>query len=231
MNYPRLKYIETILKHFTCNDIKSLEQRYRAQFINSLSGFKSANLIGTYDKEFNSNLAMISSVIHLGADPALIGFIMRPDNGERHTLDNIITSKHYTINQVSTNIYQKAHQCSARYPKHESEFVHSGLTPQYIGSVNAPFVKESRLKYAVQLKEILPISLNDTQLIIGEIIHIICEKSAIQPDGYIDIESLNTVCVSGLDSYHSPQRLSRLSYAKPYTVPQALPLSGLQKEA
>lgn len=35
------------------------------------------------------------------------------------------------------------------------------------------------------------------------------------PDGYVDIESLDLVTISGLDSYHSTQRLHRLSYAKP----------------
>lgn len=215
-----------ILHHLTRDDIKSLNQRYKAQLINSLSGFKSANLIGTQDTAAKSNLAIISSVVHLGASPALVGFVMRPDNGERHTLDNIINSKYYTINQVSTDIYQKAHQCSARYPRQESEFLHSGLSAHYISGVSAPFVKESRLKYAVQLKEIVPIALNNTQFIIGEIIHIMCDEKVIQPDGYIDIEALNTVTVSGLDSYHASTRLSRLSYAKPNILVEKLSVSG-----
>ena len=32
---------------FTADDISEMEQRYRANFINSLSGFKAANVIGT----------------------------------------------------------------------------------------------------------------------------------------------------------------------------------------
>lgn len=214
------------MNHLTSNDIQSLNSRYRAQLINSLSGFKSANLIATQDNIDNTNLAIISSVVHLGASPALVGFVMRPDNGERHTLDNIINSKQYTINQVSTDIYQKAHQCAASYPRQESEFTHSGLTEQYIDSISAPFVKESRLKYAVQLKQIVPIELNNTQFIIGEIIHIICEENVIQPDGYIDIEALNTASLSGLDSYHSSSRLSRLSYAKPNRILEQLDVAG-----
>jgi len=196
--------------------------RHRARFVNSLSGFKSANLIGTQNDKGQSNLAIFSSVVHLGASPALIGFVMRPDNGARHTLDNIISTTHYTINQVSTDFYRGAHQSSARYPKDQSEFMHSALTTSYIDNVNAPFVNESRLKYAVKLQEIVPISLNNTQFIIGEITHVICEKNAIQDDGYIDIEALETVSVSGLDSYHTSKRLSRLSYAKPGTFSAAI---------
>lgn len=196
--------------------------RQRAHFINSLSGFKSANLIGTQDVNGQTNLAIFSSVVHLGASPALVGFIMRPDNNDRHTLDNISMSKQYTINQVSANFYEKAHQTSARYPREKSEFDEVDLSTFHLDSINAPFVKESSLKYAVTLKEILPIPLNNTLFVIGEITDVICDQEVIKDDGYIDIESLQTVSVSGLDSYHTSQRLSRLSYAKPNTIPHDL---------
>lgn len=187
--------------------------RNRAQFINSLSGFKSANLIATQDKQGHTNVAIFSSVVHLGASPALVAFIMRPDTGQRHTLDNILETQVYTINQISETFYKQAHQTSARYPIDDSEFDMTGLHCGYLEQV--PYVKESSLKYVVKLKEILPITLNNTQMVIGEITDVLCEESAITEDGYIDIEALQTVSVSGLDSYHSSQRLSRLNYAKP----------------
>jgi flavin reductase (DIM6/NTAB) family NADH-FMN oxidoreductase RutF len=203
-----------------------MDSRYRARFINSLSGFKSANLIGTHDCSGKSNLAIFSSVVHLGSSPALVGFIMRPDNGYRHTLDNIISTKNYTINQVSTEFYNSAHQSSARYEKTQSEFIQLGLSENYLGNIKAPFVKESRLKYAVKLKEVMPISLNDTLFIIGEITHVICDKVAIKDDGYIDIEALEKVTVCGLESYHKSERLTRLSYAKPDVFTTDISLNG-----
>jgi flavin reductase (DIM6/NTAB) family NADH-FMN oxidoreductase RutF len=193
--------------------MKQMPSRYRARFINSLSGFKSANLIATQDNQGNTNVAIFSSIVHLGASPALVGFIMRPDTGQRHTLDNIIETQTYTINQVSEAFYQQAHQTSARYSIDDSEFDMTGLECGYID--NVPFVKQSNLKYVVKLKEIMPIPLNNTQMVIGEITDVLCEESVIEKDGYIDIEALQTVTISGLDSYHSSQRLSRLSYAKP----------------
>jgi flavin reductase (DIM6/NTAB) family NADH-FMN oxidoreductase RutF len=206
-----------------------MPDRQKAMFINCLSGFKSANLIATQDQQGNSNLAIFSSVVHLGANPALVGFIMRPDNDERHTLNNIINTTQYTINQVSADFYHKAHQTSARYTKHQSEFQQVGLSEHYIDDIAPPFVKESHLKYAVKLKEIVPITLNNTQFIIGEITHVICNEKAIQADGYIDIEALETVTVSGLDSYHSSKRLSRLSYAKPARHSHHLLVNGIIK--
>lgn len=201
--------------------------RYRAMFINSLSGFKSANLIGTRDKDGNTNLALFSSVVHLGADPALIGFVMRPDNGSRHTLENIIATNQYTINQVSADFYKAAHQSSARYSKEQSEFQMIGLTTSYVSNVSAPFVTESKLKFAMKLIEVMPIQSNNTQFIIGEITHVLCETGAVKQDGYIDIEALGTVSVSGLDSYHQTRRLSRLEYAKPDKQAQSLTVDGL----
>lgn len=208
------------------NDLAKMTPRYKAQVINSLSGFKSANLIGTVSKDNINNLAMFSSVFHLGSSPAIVGFITRPSSVERHTLENIQQTKQFTINQVNEDFWQEAHQTSARYSAGQCEFKATGLTPETIHKIKAPFVKESRLKYALTLKEIVPIQQNGTLLVIGEITNIICDKAAIKSDGYIDIESLNTIMVSGLDSYHTSKRLSRLSYAKPDKKSVPLSLNG-----
>lgn len=201
--------------HISHDSLSQLERRYRAQLINSLSGFKSANLIGTQDTLGRTNLAIISSVFHLGADPALVGFISRPDTVQRDTLANIIATGSYTINQVNSDIWQQAHQTSARYDSGQCEFSAVGLTPMHQPQVVAPFVTESRLKYAVKLESYQTIELNQTLLVIGRITDIWLDDVALKPDGSIDIESLNTVCVSGLDCYHTTERLGRLSYAKP----------------
>ena len=74
---------------FNASDIANMEQRYRANFINALSGFKSANLIGTISKSGQHNLAIVSSVFHIGAHPPLMGMIMRPHTVPRDTLQNI----------------------------------------------------------------------------------------------------------------------------------------------
>jgi flavin reductase (DIM6/NTAB) family NADH-FMN oxidoreductase RutF len=151
---------------------------------------------------------------------------MRPDSVSRHTLDNILQTKHYTINQVSQAFWRQAHQTSARYPQSQSEFEATELGLSYIDGHHAPFVKESKVKYSVVLKEIIPIASNNTQFIIGEITNVLCESSAIKADGFIDIESLATVCVSSLDSYHLTQHLGRLGYAKPEDKANDMTLDG-----
>ncbi len=78
------------MKHFTRNDLDELQRRKRANLINSITGYKPANLIGTIDENGRTNLAIFSSCVHLGANPPLIGFIMRPiGDVTRHTYSNI----------------------------------------------------------------------------------------------------------------------------------------------
>ena len=200
--------------HLTKQAIADLENRYRAHLINSLSGFKSANLVGTQDNNGQTNLAIVSSVFHLGAHPPLVGMIIRPHSVPRHTLENLLATKQYTINHVNKDIYNKAHQTSARYDKDESEFDATGLSTEYLNDFTSPFVKESKLKYALELKEHHHLAINGTELIIGEITDIYLDEDCLQEDGFVDIEAIDTVAVSGLDSYHVTERLARLAYAK-----------------
>lgn len=50
--------------------------------------------MGTVNKIGHTNLAIFNSVIHIGANPPLMGFISRPNSGERHTLENIQETKY-----------------------------------------------------------------------------------------------------------------------------------------
>lgn len=191
-----------------------MNQRQRAHFINSLSGFKSANLIGTQNEQGQTNLSIVSSVIHLGADPAYIAFINRPHTVQRDTLENIYETNVYTINHVNSSIYKDAHHTSARYPSHISEFDQTSLIPIY-SDFRAPYVQQSHIKMGVEFREKKDIELNGTVLIIGEIVEVLIDSSFIQDDGKIDIVAAQTVSVSGLDEYHTASSLGRLEYAKP----------------
>ncbi|MCH8542416.1 MAG: flavin reductase family protein [Alcanivorax sp.] len=210
----------------TAFDPGNMPRRYRTNFINALSGFKSANLVGTRNTDGRENLALFSSAVHLGADPALLALVSRPPASDRHTLDNITATGCFTVNQVHADMIAPAHQCSARYARDVSEFDAVGLTPWYSGTLQAPYVGESRLRLGLVLRELVPVALNDTVIIIGEITEVFTETGAVGADGYVDIEALGAVAVSGLDSYHGTQRLSRLQYAKPDKDPAPLAAGG-----
>ncbi len=191
-----------------------MEKRYRTNFINSLSGYKSANLIGTVSSEGVSNLAVFSSVVHLGADPALVGFINRPHSVQRQTLENIYATGYYTINHINPAFFDRAHQTSARYPANTSEFSAVGLSEEY-SDFHAPYVAESNIKFGVKFLQKNDIELNQCLLVIGEIVEVFCGNEHVHPDGKIDIESAQSMAVSGLDEYHCGKSLARLPYAKP----------------
>lgn len=196
-------------------EIKELNNRYRALFITALSGYKSANLIGTCDHEKNTNLAIFSSVFHIGSHPPLLGMITRPHSVSRHTLENILQTQYYTINHVNKSIYRQAHQTSARYDKETSEFQTVGLTEQWHKDFMAPFVKESRIQLGMELQERHSLAINNTELIIGEITYINIKDDIVNDDGYVAIDHAESVAVSSLDTYHCTQLLSHLSYARP----------------
>lgn len=192
-----------------------MSKRYRTQLINSLSGFKSVNLVGTISQEGITNLSVISSVIHLGANPALMGFIMRPVSVRRDTYKNILDTGYFTFNHIHSDFYKKAHQTSARYDFGVSEFDTSGLNPSFKNNFKAPFVSESAVQIGLQFKEALNIEANNTILIIGAVQEVYYPENCLNEDGYLDIESAGSITCSGLDSYHTTERLARLSYAKP----------------
>ncbi len=196
-------------------DLMKMDLRNRAQLINSLGGFKSVCLIGTVNAEQETNIAIFSSIVHIGANPPLICFVMRPDAAERHTLLNIESTGCYTINHITKEIYQQAHQTSARYSKEISEFDATGLTAEFKDDFIAPYVQQSKVQLGVVFKQRLDINLNNTSFIIGEINHIYYPEDCICEDGFLDVEKAGTLTCSGLDSYHTTQRLQRLSYAKP----------------
>ncbi len=214
------------MQQFTPTEWQSWERFYRANFINSLTGFKSASLIGTINAQGVPNLGMFSSMVHIGSDPALIGYINRPVAAAPHTLANIKSNGFYTVNHIHPSFVDKAHQTSAKYPDEVNEFKEVGLTEEYLEGINVPFVKESSIKYLLSLKEIVPITLNATFLVIGQLEQVLIDPS-LQPtaDGFLELDQIGSICSNGLDAYYNTTLIERYAYAKPYEPIQKLILN------
>jgi len=206
---------ETIVKHITHEQIMNMEKQERVHFANSLGGFKSVGLIGTQNNKNQTNLAIVDSILHIGSNPPLFGMVFRPGVVARHTLENILETGFYTINHINEKIHKQAHQTSAKYDRDCSEFDVTGLTPEYKNNFFAPFVKESNVQLAMEFKEKITLSINNTVLIIGEVKDVYFPEDCLQKDGFLDIEKAESITCSGLDSYHNTTQVSRLSYAKP----------------
>ena len=204
-----------MIKTFTHEELMQLPGRYRGQLLNKVSGLKPANLIGTISKTGQSNLAVFNSVVHIGANPPYIGFILRPTTVERHTYENIKETGVYTINQITTAIHQQAHQTSAKYDRSISEFETVGLREHYHLDFPAPFVSESPIKIGLRFEEEHYIKCNATRLVIGRVEHLQLPEAAIAEDGSVNLAEQDGVAIAGLDSYYSVELLGRYGYAEP----------------
>ena len=196
----------------TRSDIDQLDKQARVNLMNSITGFKSANLIGTANKNKLSNLAVFSTVTHLGSNPPLIGMITRPTTVPRHTYDNILTTGHYTINHIHASHTKAAHQCSAKYDVDTSEFKACGFQEEYVEDCTAPFVKEANIKIGLIHKETIEIKTNGTLLIVGEVIVINIHEELLDTEMNVDLVKAETVAISGLNNYHHAQLIE--SYGK-----------------
>ncbi|MGB0837384.1 MAG: flavin reductase family protein [Flavobacteriaceae bacterium] len=201
-------------------DIQELDRISRLKLVNSISGVKPANLVGTVNKEGQSNLAIFSSVFHLGSDPALLGLIARPltkDSG--HTLRNIQEIGEYTINHVHEDFIKKAHYTSAKFAPDISEFDRCALEEYYVKEIKAPFVKESKVKIGLEFKQAIPIEANGTTLVIGQISYIELEDKILS-DEALDLEAAGSTGISGLNSYYALKRIEEFPYVRLNEVPE-----------
>jgi flavin reductase (DIM6/NTAB) family NADH-FMN oxidoreductase RutF len=207
---------------FNSDQISQMEKQYRVSLINSLIGYRALNLLGTTSNDGITNLCIISSVFHLGANPPLIGLVIRPEREHNDTLRNIGSTGQYTLNNVLPGWYMRAHQTSASYPSGVSEFDACHFKKQYVQGFKAPFVEESNIRIGLELRDMLDMEINGTTLVIGEVIHILTEDELITVDGTIDHTKAKTMTVAGLDTYFLPQLVGKLAYAKPGIEPHLL---------
>ena len=79
--------------------------------------------------------------MHLGSNPALLGFVIRPQHKKKsHTFLNIQETQYFTINSITESFYKKAHLTSSKIL--ESEFDVFNIDKEYIEDFHAPFVKK-----------------------------------------------------------------------------------------
>lgn len=202
-------------KHvFSSNDWQDREDRFWANFFNTLSGFRSSVLIGTTGKTGVQNLAIFNSLVHLGAHPPLLGFILRPTTVPRGTYENILETGYYSLNHITEKMLDAAHQTSAKYDNETSEFEAVKLTPE-LGIYPAPYVAESPVKMMLKFEEEHLIQRNGTRLIAGEIVEVRLDKNLMEEDGSIKMAANKLLATSGLYHYHSVDFLKKKDYAKP----------------
>jgi flavin reductase (DIM6/NTAB) family NADH-FMN oxidoreductase RutF len=206
------------MKFFGYNDIQDLEKIYQINLINSCSGFKSANLLGTVSENGITNVAVFSSVTHLGSNPPTLGFILRPTTVPRNTYKNILDTGIFTINHIWEDIIEDAHHTSAKYTEEISEFDMTNLEPEFKGNFKAPFVKNAPVQMSMKFMEEIYVPSNNVILIVGQIQELFVHHELLQEDGLINLSKGKVVAINGLDTYTLPKFKTQLPYQRPKNI-------------
>jgi flavin reductase (DIM6/NTAB) family NADH-FMN oxidoreductase RutF len=203
------------VKKFTKEAIQELPKIPRLNLINSCTGYKSANLIATKTADGVSNVAIFSSITHLGSDPALLGFILRPTTVPRNTYKNIKELGYFTVNHITETMIADAHHSSANYDESISEFDQTNLEEEYYDGISIPFIKNSPVQILCKYLNEYEIKENGTMHIIASIEQLFIKENLIQKENWLQLDLENVVSINGLDAYCVPKLVDRFEYARP----------------
>ena len=202
------------MKHLSRDTISQMEKVQRLNLINSCTGYKSASLLATKATSGETNVAIFSSVTHLGSNPAMIGFIMRPTIVPRDTYKNIRETGYFTVNHITVDMIADAHHTSANYELSTSEFDKTNLEEEYKANIDIPFVKGSPVQLYCKYLNEYHIKENDTIHVIATIEHLFFEEELEHKDGWLQLDKGNVVAINGLDGYCLPKLIDRYQYAR-----------------
>ncbi len=203
------------------SDFSKMEKVERLNMINSCTGYKSANLIATKSIDGKPNVAIFSSITHLGSDPALIGFIVRPTTVPRDTYKNIKETGYFTVNHIRASMIEDAHHTSANYEAGVSEFDKTQLQEEYKPNILTPFVKDSPVQLYCKYVNEYYIKENNTIHVIASIENLFYDPDLKHEDGWLQLDKAQVVTLNGLDGYCLPQLIDRYHYARQDTATQS----------
>jgi len=158
-----------------------------------------ATLIASQNGKGDVNLMMASWVGIVSKTPPTIAVSL---NRERKTYANIIESKVFSVNVVSSDLAVAADACGLASGKKVDKQSLTGLdiTPGVVDQV--PLVTESPLN--VECRYLREVELGDYRLVMGEIVEIHACESAFDAEGKADIRAFDPlVYLGGLREYWS----------------------------
>ena len=203
------------MRKITKEDLSQMSKVPRLNLVNCVTGYKSANLIGTVSTEGVLNVAVFSSVTHLGSEPPLLGFILRPTTVPRDTYKNIKENGFFTVNHITEEMIADAHHTSSSYDEHISEFDKTNLEPEFIDNLKVPFVKGSPVQLLCKYVNEYKIEENDCIHIIASVETIYADENLFHDDNWMQLDKGNVVAINGLDGYAVPKLSDRFHYARP----------------
>ncbi len=180
----------------------------------------------TIDTNGTPNLSPFSFYNAFGVNPSTLIFSPSRrgrDNTTKHTFDNLKEIPEVVLNAVSFDMVHQMSLSSTEYPKGVNEFEKAGFTA-VASDVVKPFrVKESRLQFECNVRQIIETSgkAGSGNLVVCEIVKIHIDPSILTSQGEIDSNKLDLIGRMGGETY------VRASGDALFTIPKPLTTMGI----
>ncbi len=161
-------------------------------------------VVSTVDAQGRPNLAPFSFYTVVSSNPPHIAFSphLSGRTGEKKdTLRNIEATGEFVIASATELLAEKINACAALLPPEDSEFLHSGLTPEPAETVTPFLVKESPINLECKLVEIRAYGDQGGagHMVVGRINRIHLDAKVLNDEGHIRPEVLQAVGRMGTD--------------------------------
>ena len=196
-------------RHLQAEDLQAMPKRQRTEFVQGLSGIRSLFAIVSSNGD-TLNIAPFNSIVHISSNPARIGYISRPDNAHRHTLQNIIEKKSFSINSVSEDHLEDVVKCSEKLPSNQSEFEGKSIKPTDSRDYGVPGIDQADVQIFCEYEEHVKIPSSQGILVIGRIQEVIIREPLYQGEHQ---EAWKDLALSqGLEHFYIKGKHQKIKY-------------------
>ena len=191
--------------------LDSMDRQARTTLINSLSGVRTAFIAITADSQGRLNASTLTNVTHVGAHPAQMSILFRPDNGKRHTLQNFLNGSPLTLVCMPFNQVNLVHEVSMNAPEGTFELDVLEASTCHVEGCPHPLPKD--YLYAISLDFIERFTLNNGCVYTVGQINSISTGAALKVDeeGQISFDTPPTLAI-GLRQYTTTETAIKLPY-------------------
>lgn len=196
-------------RHLLAEDLQAMPKRQRTELVQGLSGIKSLFAIVTSNGD-TLNIAPFNSIIHISSNPARIGYISRPDNNHRHTLQNILAHQSFSLNSVREKDLEDIVACSENLPSDQSEFEGKRIQPTSNDKKSIPALQGADVQIFCQYEEHISIPSSQGILVIGRIQEVVIRESLYQDEHQ---EAWKDLALSqGLEHFYIKGKHRKINY-------------------
>lgn len=184
---------------YTQERLSALDKRVRTALINTCGGIRTA-FVGISGSDGVWNAGTFSNVTHVGAHPAQISVLFRPDNGARHTYTNYKSTGRLTLVVLPFSEHEQVHNASVNAPEGVFEWAHIGGSAQELEGWSHPIPQEAL--WAIELSFVEEFTLgNGCIYTVGAIEKIgFGAHASVLLDGTVDFQSSPALAL-GLQTY------------------------------